>query len=39
MENNDYDQFTMSVRDALGLILTTGILTLAIVGGILALAL
>ena len=39
MSDNDYEQFTMSVRDALSLMLITGVATLAIVGIILSIAL
>lgn len=38
MSDNDYEQFTMSVRDALSLMLITGVATLAIVGIILSIA-
>jgi len=38
MSDKDYEQFTMSVRDALSLMLITGVATLAIVGIILSIA-
>jgi len=38
MSDNDYEQFTMSVRDALSLMLITGVATIAIVGIILSIA-
>jgi hypothetical protein len=37
--DNDYEQFTMSVRDALELMLITSVATIAIVGIILSIAL
>jgi hypothetical protein len=38
MSDNDYEQFTMSVRDALSLMLITGVATIAMVGIILSIA-
>jgi hypothetical protein len=38
MGDKDYEQFTISVRDALSLMLITGVLTIAIVGIILSIA-
>ena len=39
MSEEDYDYFTMSVRDSLGIILWTSLATLMVVGGVLAVAL
>jgi hypothetical protein len=39
MSEEDYDYFTMSVRDSLGIILWTSVGTLMVVGSILAVAL
>lgn len=39
MNKDDYEQFTMSVRDALSLMLITGVATIAMVGLILSIAL
>ncbi len=39
MSEEDYDYFTMSVRDSLGIILWTSVVTCAVVGLILAVAL
>jgi hypothetical protein len=39
MSKDDYEQFTISVRDALSLMLITGVATIAIVGIILSIAL
>ncbi len=39
MSEEDYDYFTMSVRDSLGVILWTSVATLMVVGGVLAVAL
>jgi hypothetical protein len=38
MSDDNYEQFTMSVRDALSLMLITGVATIAIVGIILSIA-
>jgi hypothetical protein len=38
MSDDNYEQFTMSVRDALSLMLITGVATIAIVGVILSIA-
>jgi hypothetical protein len=38
MSDNDYEQFTTSVRDALSLMLITCVATIAIVGTILSIA-
>jgi len=39
MSEEDYDYFTMSVRDSLGIILWSSVGTLVVVGSILAVAL
>jgi len=39
MSEEDYDYFTMSVRDSLGIILWTSIVTCGVVGLVLAVAL
>lgn len=39
MEKDDYDYFALSVRDSIGLILWSAILTIIIVGTMLAIAL
>jgi hypothetical protein len=39
MSEEDYDYFTMSVRDSLGIILWTSVLTCGVVGLVLAVAL
>lgn len=39
MSEEDYDYFTLSVRDSLGIILWTSVITLMVVGSILAVAL
>jgi hypothetical protein len=39
MSEEDYDYFTLSVRDSLGIILWTSVATLMVVGGVLAVAL
>jgi hypothetical protein len=38
MSDDNYEQFTMSVRDALSLMLITGVATIAMVGIILSIA-
>jgi hypothetical protein len=39
MSEEDYDYFTLSVRDSLGIILWTSVATLMVVGSVLAVAL
>ena len=39
MSEEDYDYFTLSVRDSLGIILWTSVFTLMVVGSVLAVAL
>lgn len=39
MSKEDYDYFTLSVRDSLGIILWTSVITLMVVGSVLAVAL
>ena len=39
MSEEDYDYFTMSVRDSLGIIFWTSVVTCAVVGLVLAVAL
>jgi len=39
MSEEDYDYFTMSVRDSLGIILWTSVVTCCVVGLVLAVAL
>ena len=39
MSEEDYDYFTMTVRDSLGLILWSSVITLMVVGLVLAVAL